>query len=121
MLIENLKKILKKPAHDSRYRTVWQYIHIDITLLCFLIMLCIAGLFILYSASSENLLTIEFQLMRFMFAFTVMFVVAQIPPSTLQRFAPALYAIGVVLLMVVLVVGHIGKGAQRWLNVGFMR
>jgi rod shape determining protein RodA len=100
---------------------MWQYIHIDIVMLCFLIMLCMAGLFILYSASSESLLTIEFQLMRFMFAFMVMFVVAQIPPSTLQRFAPFLYAVGVALLVVVLIIGHIGKGAQRWLNVGFMR
>ena len=30
-------------------------------------------------------------------------------------------SIGVLLLIVVDVTGHIGKGAQRWLDIGFMR
>jgi rod shape determining protein RodA len=42
-------------------------------------------------------------------------------PQYLRLFAPAAYAIGVALLIVVAITGHIGKGAQRWLDVGFMR
>lgn len=121
MLIESLKQRLKKPAHDTRYRSFWEYIHIDLMLLCFLLLLCATGLTILYSASSESYRTVEFQGMRFLFSFMIMFLIAQIPPFTLQRFAPWLYVIGVTLLLVVLVIGHIGKGAQRWLNLGFMR
>ena len=42
-------------------------------------------------------------------------------PQYLRLFAPIAYALGVLLLVVDAVTGHIGKGAQRWLDVGFMR
>ena len=42
-------------------------------------------------------------------------------PQYLRLFAPFAYVIGILLLVVVDVTGHIGKGAQRWLDVGFMR
>src|SRR3990167_8066365 len=121
MLIEHLKLKLKKPPLDTRYRTFWQYIHIDIVLFSFVLLLCIAGLFILYSASSQNPRTIEFQVLRFVFAFAIMISIAQIPPATLQRFAPWIYFIGLMMLIIVLMMGHIGKGAQRWLNLGIMQ
>ena len=118
MLIDHLKQRIKKPPHDTRYRTFWQYIHIDLVLLLFLLLLCTAGLIILFSASSQSPRATELQIMRFAIAFAIMFVVAQIPPSTLQRSAPWIYAIALLLLIVVLIIGHIGKGAQRWLNLG---
>jgi rod shape determining protein RodA len=118
MLIDQLRIKLNKTAHNTRYRTIWQYLHIDVTLLTFLGILSATGLFILYSASNQNLRTIEFQLARFCVAFIVMFVVAQIPPVSLQRSAPWIYSLALILLIFVLVTGHIGKGAQRWLNLG---
>jgi rod shape determining protein RodA len=121
MLIGHLKQKFKKPAHDTRYRSFWQYIHIDVMLLTFIFMLCTAGLLILYSASGQSVKTIELQAMRMLLSFTIMFMVAQIPPASLRRAAPWLYAAGLILLMIVLVIGHIGKGAQRWLNLGIMR
>lgn len=121
MLLDFNRLKLKKPAHDPRYRSVWQYIHIDIVLLCFLLMLWGAGLFVLYSASSHSPATAESQLVHLGFALIVMFMVAQIPPISLQRAAPWIYLIGLGLLIVVLIMGHIGKGAQRWVNLGFMR
>ena len=121
MLIDNLRIKLKKPQHDTRYRTFWQYIHIDITLLSFLFLLCGAGLFILYSASNQNSHAIEFQALHLLFAFAIMLIVAQIPPVTLQRSAVWVYLIALALLIAVLLIGHIGKGAQRWLNIGLMR
>jgi rod shape determining protein RodA len=39
----------------------------------------------------------------------------------LRRLAPWLYLIGVVLLLVVAMSGVIGKGAQRWLNLGLFK
>ena len=121
MLIESLRQKLKKPPHDSRYRSFWQYIHIDVTLLVFLLLLCSAGLIILYSAGGQSLSLVELQVARYLFAFTIMFAIAQISPATLKRSAPVLFIFGLGLLIVVLIVGHIGKGAQRWLNLGFMR
>jgi len=80
-----------------------------------------AGLFVLYSASSHSPTTLESQVAHVGLAFLVMVVIAQIPPISLQRMAPWIYLLGLILLTFVLVVGHIGKGGQRWLNFGFMR
>lgn len=121
MLLDLNRLKIKKPAHDPRYRTVWQYIHIDIVLMAFLLMLWGAGIFVLYSASSHSPATAESQLAHLGLAMIVMVGFAQIPPISLQRAAPWIYLIGIVLLTVVLIMGHIGKGAQRWLNLGFMR
>jgi rod shape determining protein RodA len=121
MLISLLKHKFKKPAHDTRYRSFWQFIHIDILLFTAILLLCSAGLIILYSASGENARVIEFQALRMLASIIVMLMIAQIPPATLQRTAPWLYSIGIILLVIVLLIGHIGKGGQRWLNLGLIR
>lgn len=121
MLLENIRHRIKKPSYDTRYRTFWQYLHIDIILLVFLTLLSTAGLFVLYSATSENPRAVQLQLVHLLIAYGVMFIVAQIPPATFQRSAPWLYFIGLIMLAIVLGMGHTGKGAQRWLSLGLMR
>ncbi|MEC5398629.1 rod shape-determining protein RodA [Uliginosibacterium sp. H1] len=51
----------------------------------------------------------------------VMWVVANLPPQRMQMFALPLYVIGVLLLVAVELFGEISKGAQRWLDLGFIR
>ena len=46
---------------------------------------------------------------------------AQVKPAFLRRLAFPLWVLGVILLIVVDITGHIGKGAQRWLDLGFIR
>jgi rod shape determining protein RodA len=46
---------------------------------------------------------------------------AQVNPHILRRAALPIYALGIVLLIVVDVTGYIGKGAQRWLDLGIIR
>lgn len=120
MLIDSLRQKLKKPPHDTRYQSAWQYIHIDAVLLSFITLLCAVGLFILYSASNQNINAVEMQFAHLLLAAAVMFVVAQIPPVTLQRWAVILYVVSLIMLVVVLFIGHIGKGGQRWLNAGIV-
>lgn len=120
MLIDHLKIKLKKPPLDLRYRSLWHYLHIDITLLTFLMVLSLTGLFILYSASNQHPRIVELQAMHLFIAFAVLFIVAQVPPVSLQRAAPWLYFISLLLLVIVLGIGHIGKGGQRWLNFRFL-
>jgi rod shape determining protein RodA len=50
-----------------------------------------------------------------------MLAVAQISPRTIQNSAPWLFAAGLIMLIAVLLLGDIGKGAQRWLNLGLFR
>jgi rod shape determining protein RodA len=47
-----------------------------------------------------------------------MVAVAQINVAWMRRAAPWLYAIGMITLLLVLVSGEVGGGAQRWLDIG---
>lgn len=96
-------------------------LHLDGPLLAGLLAVAGAGLVILFSAGgqSEDLLTR--QVVRIGFAFAVMLAAAQIPPNFLRMWSPWLYLFGIVLLGFVLVGGDVGKGAQRWLDLGVIR
>jgi rod shape determining protein RodA len=96
-------------------------LHLDIPLLIGLILLAFIGLVILYSASGQDTDMLIRQILRLFLAFGVMIVLAQIPPHYLEYWAPWLFGIGLALLLAVLLVGEIGKGAQRWLDVGLFR
>lgn len=119
MLIDALKRI--KTTSDASYRGLSAYIHMDFLLFTLVTLLCFMGLIILFSASNQQFHVVQMQLMRYGLSFIVMFLVAQIPPSTWQRSALSLYFLALTLLIIVLIIGHIGKGAQRWLNFGFLR
>jgi len=95
--------------------------HLDLLLLLLLLTLALLGLVILWSASGEDLQMLQRQLIRLGLAFGAMLLVAQISPDTLQRWAPWLFGFGLLLLLAVLLTGEIGKGAQRWLDVGLFR
>lgn len=79
------------------------------------------GLIILYSASNQNLRIVQNQASHLGIAAILMLVFAQISPETYKRWAPVIYAIGIILLLFVLVTGHMNKGAQRWLGIGPLR
>jgi rod shape determining protein RodA len=85
------------------------------------IIVCI-GILVVYSASGQNLKMMEHHLGNIAIAVAAMLALARLAtPHYLRLFAPFAYVFGVALLIVVDVTGHIGKGAQRWLDVGFMR
>lgn len=108
------------PGSGTR-RSWLQRIHLDGTLLVGLIAACALGLVILYSASGGSLDVMERQGLRLTLAFGTMVLIAQIPPQYLLRWTPWLFGAGVALLVAVLAVGDIGKGAQRWLDLGILR
>lgn len=95
--------------------------HLDLPLLIALLLLCGYGLLVLFSATDQDPNQLYRQLIRLGIAFAVMVVVAQIPPLKLQRWSLPLFGIGLVMLVGVLVIGEIGKGAQRWLDLGVVR
>ncbi|MDP8986066.1 MAG: rod shape-determining protein RodA [Pseudomonadota bacterium] len=80
------------------------------------------GVLVVYSASGQNIKMVEHHLANIAIAVAAMLALARLAtPQYLRLFAPIAYAIGVLLLLVVAAKGHIGKGAQRWLDVGFIR
>ncbi len=104
-------------SHHRR-RGIAARLHLDGPLLFLLLLLAGVGLLVLYSADAAR---ISSQLTRLAVAFTVMVLLAQIPPENLQRWTPWLFAAGVAMLIAVLAVGVVGKGAQRWLGFGSFR
>ena len=86
-----------------------------------LITLSFLGLFVIYSASGENFSVMVRQGIRLGIGWVVMILVAQISPETIKRFSPHLFIVGVVVLILVLLVGVVAKGAQRWLDLGIFR
>jgi rod shape determining protein RodA len=112
---------------DRQQRNGWQpgrlfqLLHLDATLLLGLLLLLGVGLMMLYSAGGQDFGLIVRQLVRLGVAMVAMLVIAQIHPDRMRDSAYWLYGIGLLLLVAVLLFGHEGKGAQRWLNLGFFR
>lgn len=96
-------------------------LHLDLPLLLGLLLLCGLGLLVLYSAADHSRLQVEAQALRLGLAFLIMLAVAQVPPTLLSRAALPMFLVGLLLLLAVLAVGEVGKGAQRWLNLGGVR
>ncbi len=95
-----------------------QRLYLDGPLLGGLMLVCALGLVVLYSAVSQNMDLWLQQLIRLFVALVAMLIVAQLPPDLMRRWTPWGYLAGLVLLVLVLVTGDVGQGAQRWLNIG---
>jgi len=100
---------------------VLEALHLDGPLLLSVLAVCAAGLVVLFSAAGENVAVFLRQAARVGLGLAVLAIVAQIPPRILRAAAPWLYAVGVLLLVAVAVTGDIAMGAQRWLDLGFVR
>jgi rod shape determining protein RodA len=94
---------------------------IDGPLVVGLALIAAYGLVVLYSASGQNLPTVMRTGARLALGTAAMLLLAQINPNFLRRSTPWLYAGGCLLLLVVAAIGHIGMGAQRWLDLGLFR
>jgi len=92
-------------------------IHLDPLLLVTLIAIVGYGLVILYSAVSQDAGIFTNQLIRIGLAFVALLIAAQLDPGFYLRWAPFIYLIGVILLVLVLLVGVKVKGSQRWLEL----
>ena len=100
---------------------VLRRMHLDGPLLAALGAVVAFGLFVLYSATGENLAQWLNQLERLALALVTMVALAQVPPAWLRRISPLLYGVGVVLLLAVAVHGTTSNGAQRWLDLKIVR
>jgi rod shape determining protein RodA len=107
MLLSSLRF---EPAHKP--------ISIDYTLLLTLLLIATIGLFVLYSASGASSEAMTKQGIRLGIGLAAFVVIAQIPPRYLRVWTPWIFIAVLGLLLLVMVAGEIGGGAQRWLNLG---
>jgi rod shape determining protein RodA len=102
-------------------------LNMDFPLLLTLLAITAVGFVVLYSAVTVNVtvgadtgLLIR-QSTRVAIGFAVFLIFAQIPPRFLRMWTPWIYVAVIGLLVGVAVEGEIGKGAQRWLDLGIVR
>lgn len=87
-------------------------------LVCLVVMI---GISLLYSAGNGNWDPwADRQFMRFLLSLSLLFVVSFINLRFWMKYAYLIYGVGVLLLIGVALFGHVGMGAQRWLNLGFI-
>ena len=94
---------------------------LDASLVAGLILLTGLSVVVLYSSGGESMSLVVKQFVRVLIAFLIMLAVARVPLPTLARWSPYVYVLGLGLLAMVLVFGIVGKGAQRWLDLGVFR
>lgn len=113
---------MPEASQDLRRRTsLWTRLHIDPPMFLFLLLLTVLGLVVLYSASMETPQFFVRQAQFFVLAYIVLFVTSQLSLNAIRRWAYWIYGGSVLLLVLVLLVGVGAKGAQRWLDLGFIR
>jgi rod shape determining protein RodA len=93
----------------------------DRTLLVALGLLALISLITMYSAGSGFPGRFGAHLRNLVVAFGVMWIVANLSPTTLMRIAVPAFVVGVALLVAVALFGDMSKGARRWLNLGITR
>jgi rod shape determining protein RodA len=101
--------------------TFLERLHIDGFLLFALLCLMGIGLVTIFSSGGQDWDLVTRQVTRLGIALLVMVVLAQIPPMAYRRLAIYFYGFGLIMLLGVLFFGVVGKGAQRWLDLGIIR
>lgn len=101
----------------------WLYkVHLDPMLLTLVCLVLGFGLMVLYSAADDQAGLFDAQVRRVLAAMAVLVIAAQLPPGVYLRWAPFVYVLGLLLLVLVLLVGIKVKGSQRWLEIpGLLR
>ncbi len=94
---------------------------IDLVLLVSLAILIALGSIILFSATGENMKMMNNHTIHLVIATSVMLLATQLTSDLIKRWSFWVYVIGIIVLILVLVQGSMGKGAQRWLEVGGLR
>jgi rod shape determining protein RodA len=96
-------------------------LHLDGPLFVALCLVSGVGTIVLFSASGRSVPMLEAHLLRFALGLVAMIMLAQIPPRLIRTIAPWAYVIGLVLLFIVMFLGDVSMGAQRWLDLGVVR
>ncbi|MBS7813045.1 rod shape-determining protein RodA [Roseococcus pinisoli] len=110
------KRLLTRDRGSGILQKLWQIPWIFVLLLC---AVAAVGYVALYSAGSGNPdLYATKHALRFGFCLVMMLCIGFIDIRLIARAAPVAYVVGVGLLVMVALHGEVGKGAQRWIDLG---
>ena len=120
---------------SERMNIFSKFLFLNWKLIFLILAVCSVGIMILYSAGRAECpdaykCLISYgswtpwalsQIPKILIGFCILFVIAVIDLKVWVKYAYWIYGISVVLLIMVMFFGHVGMGAQRWLNLGFIR
>ncbi|MBQ8671719.1 MAG: rod shape-determining protein RodA [Alphaproteobacteria bacterium] len=102
----------------------WQekFFRINFSYVFLIILLAGIGTLTLYSAANGNWEPWALRhISRFILAFVLMFVMALVDMRYYYKWAYVFYFVTLLMLVAVEVTGHVGMGAQRWINFGLFK
>ncbi|WP_273509298.1 rod shape-determining protein RodA [Planktotalea frisia] len=101
---------------------IGKFWHLNWALIVLLTTVAGVGFLMLYSVAGGSFSPwAEPQIKRFLLGFTLMIIVAMVPIWFWRNVAGVAYGVSIILLLYVEFFGTVGMGAQRWINLGFMR
>ncbi len=112
---------LRRPFHDRSFGLMRKFLAINWLFVLCICLLAGVGYAALYSAAGgSGEPYANGQIYRFFGALVMMFVIAMIDIRAIAKISWVAYALGVLLLLMVMKFGHVGLGAKRWMTVGGM-
>ena len=109
------RRLLTRDRGNGLLQKLWQIPWSFVLLLC---AVAAVGYVALYSAGGGAEPYAAKQALRFGFGVVMMISVGLVDIRVIARFAWIGYAGGIALLVLVLLHGNVGKGAQRWIDIG---
>jgi rod shape determining protein RodA len=109
------RRLLREEPDFGLLTKLWRINWLFVVLLC---VLAGTGYVALYSAGGGPEPYAFRHGLRFGFSLVMMLSLAMIDIRFIARFSWPLYGVALVLLILVLKMGHVGKGAERWLELG---
>ena len=94
---------------------------IDYYLLSCICLLTILGIFVLYSGTDQNLMTLFKQISKLSIAFAMMYAISHIHYRVIDQMGLIFFVMSILTLLAVYFFGSSGKGAQRWLDLGIIK
>lgn len=118
-LVFSLKDILKSKKTKRQFSP-------DLIFLLLVIALSVYGTIMVFTSGypfasvryDDAFYFVKRQVIWLFFGFIIMFLAAKITPSALKKLTPLLYVLTLVLLVLTLLIGMVGNGAQRWISLG---
>lgn len=96
-----------------------RFLHLNFIFIAIIITLACIGCLTLYSVAGGNFYPWALnQGIRFLVGLVIMLGMALVPPEFYYQIATPFYILTLILLIIVDITGHIGMGAQRWINLG---
>src|SRR3990167_11332458 len=116
------KHELSRISPENHPDRLWQGFLPELALILVITAVAAIGWLMLYSIAGGAIGTwAKPQMQRFGLGMALMFFVAFVPIWFWRNMSGMAYAVGMILLLIVEFFGVVGMGAQRWIDIGFMR